>query len=127
MTGERYLLGRAGHTHLAIPTQVIEHIWRMDDTAPVGPANRIDLRLLLDGSDAEPGVAIALATDGVLIVDAVNGMATIPEAEFFALPQVFGFIRTIFDAACRREVEGAHPLRLRHQLNLSDIQTLAPL
>jgi hypothetical protein len=130
MTEDRYLLGRAGRTHLSIRTQAIERVWRMDGAAPANPADPIDLRLLLGGSDAEPGIAIALETGktiAVLIVDAVNGMVTLPDDAFFALPQVFGFARTLFDAACSRAIEGAHPLRLRHQLNLSDIQALAPL
>lgn len=130
MTAHRYLLGRAGRTHISIRTQAIERVWRMDGEPPAYRANPIDLRLILGGIDTEPGVAIAFETDetiAVLIVDAINGMATIPDDAFLALPQVFGFARTLFDAACSREVEGAHPLRLRRQLSLSDIQALAPL
>ncbi|WP_020177374.1 hypothetical protein [Methyloferula stellata] len=122
MIADRYLLGRAGRTHLSIRTQAIKRVWRMDAAAPAYPAEPIDLRLLLGGTDEEPGVAIAFETGetiAVLIIDAVGGMATIPETEFFALPQVFGFARDLFDAACCREVEGTHPLRLRRQLNLS--------
>jgi hypothetical protein len=121
---DRYLLGRAGHTHISIRTQAILRVWRTDATAPSQPydARPIDLRVLLGGATPEPGIAIALETGeaaGVLIIDAVSGMVTIPESEFFALPQVFGFARDLFDAACRRAIEGVHPLRLRSQFSMS--------
>jgi hypothetical protein len=127
---DRYLLGRAGPAHISIRTQAIERVWRMDAAIldETYGAEPIDLRILLGGSKLEPGVAIAFGMDetvGLLIVNAVSGMASIPDDEFFALPQVFSFARHLFDAACRRPIEGAYPLRLRQQLNASNLHALA--
>ncbi len=40
-------------------------------------------------------------------------MVSIEAQAFVALPPVFYFARGFFDAACRRPIDGAHPLRLR--------------
>jgi hypothetical protein len=123
-TADRYLLGRVSRYHVLIPTQAILRISQADaaaaDHSRAGEV--IDLRVLLGGAGDEPGVAIALDmrdTAAVLVVDTVGDMMTIAPAEFFALPRIFGLARGLFDAACRRTVEGAHPLRLRRQLRVS--------
>jgi hypothetical protein len=64
----------------------------------------------------------------VLIVDELGGLASLEDSEFVALPRVFDFARGLFDAACRREIAGGHPLRLRQEPELSAVQpVLAPL
>jgi hypothetical protein len=120
---ERYLLCRVGRYPVAVRARAILRVWQRDlattDASYVGEP--IDLRILLSGASAEPGTGIAFETPdavNVLIVDRVSGMATIAEAEFLALPLVFGYARSLFDAACRRVVEGGHPLRLRHRPSL---------
>lgn len=91
----------------------------------------IDLRGLLGSVGSGDGIAIGFEMSeavGVLIVDRISGMATLAEGEFIALPKVFGFGRGLFDAACRREIEGGHPLRLRLEPKLSADQSwLGPL
>ncbi len=120
---DRYLLCHVGRYSVSIRAQAIVRVWQTDPATkdPSYSAEPIDLRVLLGG--AGPGIAIAFetpATVEVLLVDRVSGMATIEEAEFFALPLIFGFARTLFDAACRRAIAGVHPLRLRRQPSLPE-------
>jgi hypothetical protein len=119
--GDRYLLCRAGRYHISIPVDAVLRIWRTETPDPSYSAKPVDLRLVLGEADADAGVAVAFEMPdgvGVLVVDVVSGMASIAEDEFVELPAVFGFACTLFDAACRRAVEGVHPLRLRRQLTL---------
>jgi hypothetical protein len=113
MCGDRYLLCRAGSYVVAI---------RMDWVRQIGVGTRaaenVDLRCLLKVSHADPGLSIALQVamiDIVVIVDAAPQIETIADSDFRPLPGVFGEANTIFDGACRREVGGRHPLRLRLQ------------
>jgi hypothetical protein len=120
--GDRYLQCRAGRYHISIPVDAVLRIWRTETPDPSYSTTPVDLRLLLGGADADAGVSIAFELPdgvGVLVVDAVNGMASIAEDEFIELPPVFGFACTLFDAACCRAIEGVHPLRLRRQLTLA--------
>ena len=93
----------------------------MEAPDPSYSAKPVDLRLLLGSTDVDAGVAVAFEMPdrvGVLVVDVVSGMANIAEDEFVELPPVFDFACTLFDAACRKAIEGAHPLRLRRQPSL---------
>lgn len=112
----------AAHYPLAICAQAILRIWPIDTPTPepFQYVDAIDLRTLLGGIAGADGIAIAVAraeTVGVLILDRIGGFTELAENEFIALPAVFDFARGIFDAACRREIGGGHPLRLRHDPN----------
>jgi hypothetical protein len=115
---ERYLLCRTGRYMIAVPLDAVLRIWRTETPDPSYSAKPIDLRLLFGNASADAGVAIAFEMSdriGVLVVDAVSGMASIAEDEFVELPPVFGFARQFFDAACHTAVDGAYPLRLVRQ------------
>jgi hypothetical protein len=123
MIGERYLLCRTGPYHISILAKAVLRIWQMETPGPSFSAKPIDLRRVFGTSATDAGVAIALEMSdsvGVLVVDAVSGMAHIAEDDFVELPLAFAFARRLFDAACRRGVDGAHPLRLRRQPTLPD-------
>jgi hypothetical protein len=103
--------------------KAVLRIWQIETPGPSFSAKPIDLRRMFGSSASDAGVAVALEMSGsvgVLVVDAVSGMAHIAEDDFVELPPVFTFARQLFDAACRRAVDGAHPLRLRHQPTLPD-------
>lgn len=117
MMGEdRYLLCQAGRYHIAIAAA--RRIWEADSPDPSYAVKPIDLRALLDNAYAGAGIAVAFQMSdaaGVLLVDTVTRMAHIADDEFVPLPELFGFARHFFDAACRHAIGGGHPLRLRHQ------------
>ncbi len=118
---DRYLLCRVGRYHISMPVEAVVRIWRAETPDPSYSGKPVDLRRLLGEADVDPGVALAFEMPdaiGVLVVDAVSGMANIAEDEFVELPPVFDFACTLFDAACRQPIEGAHPLRLRRQPSL---------
>jgi hypothetical protein len=82
--------------------------------------DRLDLRALLgqhteDGTKRE-GVAVAFKSEAakkLLILDAIGTFVTLADDEFTPLPQVFDLALQFFDAACRCELDGGYPLRLR--------------
>lgn len=118
----RYLLGRAGAFPIAIPAEEMLRIWPEGSATPDAfqETDRLDLRSLL-GQETEreverEGVAVAFeseATKKLLILDAIGTFVTLTEDEFTPLPQVFDLALQFFDAACRRELDGGYPLRLR--------------
>ena len=126
---ERYLLCQAARYPLVIRAQTMLRIWPINAPTPepFQDLEPLDLRRLLGGLTSEEGIAIGLErakTVGVLIVDRIGGFTILAESEFVALPAVFEFACGIFDAACRREIDGGHPLRLRPDPNGSSDQAL---
>jgi hypothetical protein len=115
---DQYLIVRAGNYLISIAAQMVLRIWPTDTPDTTYSERPVNLRAGLGGSVSEKGVAVAFETAdtvGVLIVDAVNGMANIADDAFMALPEIFGFARGLFDAAGRNPIGGAYPLRLRRQ------------
>jgi hypothetical protein len=130
MIGDSYLLCRAGTYHIAIPAEAVLRIWQMETPDAAFSAEPTDLRRIFGISATGAGVAIALELPdgvGVLVIDAVRGMASIADDDFVELPPVFEFARQLFDAACRKSIEGAHPLRLRRQPIWPDGEPSDPL
>ncbi len=115
---DQYLIVRAGNYLISIAAQTVLRIWPADTPDAAYAAKPVDLRAGLGGSVSQKGVAVAFETAdtiGVLVVDAVDGMANIADDAFMVLPDIFGFARGLFDAVGRNPIGGAYPLRLRRQ------------
>jgi hypothetical protein len=118
----RYLLGHAAAIPIAIPAKKMVRIWPEGNALPDAfqDMDRLDLRALLGqraehGAERE-GVAVAFESEAakkLLILDAIGTFVTLADDEFTPLPQVFDLALQFFDAACRRELNGGYPLRLR--------------
>src|SRR5262249_7787952 len=104
------------------PAEKMVRIWTEGGALPDSfqDTDRLDLRALLgqeaaSGSERE-GVAVAFESEAakkLLILDAIGTFVTLADDEFTPLPQVFELALEFFDAACRRELDGGYPLRLR--------------
>lgn len=114
----RYLLGRAGAFPIAIPAEKMVRIWPEGTTTPDAfqDTDTVDLRALLGQVTEREGVAVAFASQAakkLLILDAIGTFVTLADDDFTPLPQAFDLALQFFDAACRRELDGGYPLRLR--------------
>ncbi|QAY95139.1 hypothetical protein CWB41_04840 [Methylovirgula ligni] len=120
MPEERYLLCRVERYAIAIGVDAVRNIGGTDSAPPDRALSsaRIDLRALLQVPVHGPGVVVALRIDDAdisLIVETVARIETIADSAFAPLPPAFEHARSLFDGACRRPIDGQHPLRLRLQ------------
>ncbi|HEY1736551.1 MAG TPA: hypothetical protein VGG12_07895 [Methylovirgula sp.] len=115
---ERYLFCQAGGYAFLLRAEFMRHIWSQEESPPddFHATNPIDLRQRIGGASQPNFISLGLDLPGglsVLLVERIGRFAEIDDDEFLALPAVFDFAGALFDAACRREIEGAYPLRLR--------------
>ncbi len=118
MASERYLFCSAGGTAFLLRAHFIRHIWARSTPAPeeFQDVEAVDLRQRQGRAVREEGIALGLEMPGgadILLVDRIGSFSDVSEDEFMPLPSVFEFARHTFDSACRRPIEGVHPLRMR--------------
>jgi hypothetical protein len=115
MNGSKsYLFGRVGRFGLLIPAVLISHVSLADEMKP----DVFDLRGLFGLEASGGGAQASLSAGGergcTIIFDRIGKLHTIADSEFLALPAQFNYAGGMFDAICRREIEGLNGLRLRH-------------
>jgi hypothetical protein len=114
-----YLFGRVGSFGLLVPAAMVTHVFAentIDAPAPTDAGAAIDLRALFCLDASQSGPHITLRTDAgvaVVVVDHVASLHRLTDADFRPLPAAFDYARTVFDAVCRRPIEGILALRLR--------------